>query len=127
MLLETQRASALVLSGLSGSNAWLSWHLHPPCFDGFDGFRVLLFLGILSLLSPLVSATTNSNAVSIFNLPLQSNTANYTFALTIPGGSTDLYFHLAGPTAYSWIAVGTGSEMADSMMIVMYSNTDGTS
>lgn len=65
--------------------------------------------------------------MSIFNLPLQSNTANYTFALNIPDGSTDLYFHLAGPTAYSWIAVGTGSEMADSMMFVMYSNADGTS
>lgn len=65
--------------------------------------------------------------MSIFNLPLPPNTANYTFALTIPDGSTDLYFHLSGPTAYSWIAVGTGSEIADSMMFVMYSNADGSS
>lgn len=65
--------------------------------------------------------------MSIFNLPLSSNTANYTFALTIPDGSADLYFRLSGPAAYSWIAVGTGSRMADSMMFVIYSNAHGSS
>lgn len=74
-----------------------------------------------------VSAASNSNAASIFNLPLNQNSANYTFALNIPDGSTDLYFHLSGPTDYSWIAVGTGERMKNSLMIVLYSNADGTS
>lgn len=100
----------------------------PPVWTGLTAWLTkCCSSGILSLLIPLVAATTNLNAVSIFNLSLQSNTANYTFALNIPDGSTDLYFHLAGPTAYSWIAVGTGSEMANSMMFVMYSDAAGTS
>jgi hypothetical protein len=73
-----------------------------------------------------VSAASTSNAASIFNLPVKSG-SNYTFALNIPDGSTDLYFHLSGPTSYSWIAVGTGSKMQDSLMIVIYSNADGSS
>lgn len=76
---------------------------------------------------PLRIGHDGLETVSIFNLPLQSNTANYTVALTIPNGSTDLYFHLSGPTAYSWISVGTRSEMADSMVFVMYPNVDGSS
>lgn len=35
-----------------------------------------------------------------------------------------LAFHMSGPSKHSWIAVGTGTEMQDSMMFVLYS--DGT-
>lgn len=82
--------------------------------------------GLLSFFTPAVSAASTTNGASIYNLPLGSN-SNYTFALNIPDDSTDLYFHLSGPTSYSWLAVGTGSEMKDSLMIVAYSNADGKS
>jgi hypothetical protein len=71
-------------------------------------------------------AASNSDAASIFNLPLKQN-SNYTFALNIPDGSSDLYLHLSGPTDYSWVAVGTGNQMKDSLMFVLYSDTNGKS
>ena len=82
--------------------------------------------GLLSLLTPSVSAASTTNAASIYNLQLGSS-SNYTFALNIPDDSADLYFHLSGPTSYSWLAVGTGNEMKDSLMIVVYSSADGKS
>lgn len=82
--------------------------------------------GIFSYLTSTVSAASTSDAASIYNLPLGSN-SNYTFALNIPDDSTDLYFHLSGPASYSWLAVGTGSEMKDSLMIVLYSSANGKS
>jgi hypothetical protein len=65
--------------------------------------------------------------VSTFTLPLGSNSENYTFALNIPDNSSDVYFHLSGPTLYSWVAVGTGQEMKNSLMILLYSDASGKS
>ncbi|KAJ5894540.1 hypothetical protein N7495_006231, partial [Penicillium taxi] len=85
-----------------------------------------LTAGLVSCLFVVVYASSSSNAASIFNLPLQQNSANYTFALNIPDDSTDIYLHLSGPADYSWIAVGTGAGMQSSHMIIIYSNADGT-
>lgn len=63
---------------------------------------------------------------SVFILPLNDGSENYTFGINIPSNSQDLYFHLSGPARYSWIAVGTGSVMKDSLMFVMYSDAHGT-
>ena len=82
--------------------------------------------GLFSYLTPTVSAESTANAASIYNLPLGSN-PNYTFALNIPDGSSDMYFHLSGPASYSWLAVGTGREMKNSLMIVLYSDASGKS
>lgn len=38
-----------------------------------------------------------------------------------------LSYHMSGPSRHSWIAVGTGSEMQDSMMFVLYSTGTGNS
>ncbi|OQD85222.1 hypothetical protein PENANT_c010G11750 [Penicillium antarcticum] len=88
------------------------------------GGVALWLLGLFFPFFAVGSVHSSSNAASIFNLPLQQN-SNFTFALNIPDDSTDLYFHLSGPTAYSWVAVGTGSEMKNSLMIVLYSNAHG--
>ncbi|RHZ55405.1 cytochrome and DOMON domain-containing protein [Aspergillus thermomutatus] len=72
-----------------------------------------------------LAAEEASTAVSTFTLPLGSNAENYTFALNLPENSSDVYFHLSGPTSYSWVAVGTGQEMKNSLMILLYSDASG--
>ncbi|KAJ6105048.1 hypothetical protein N7486_003737 [Penicillium sp. IBT 16267x] len=89
------------------------------------GSRVILYLLAFFPHFAIIPAASQSNAASIFNLPLNQN-LNFTFALNIPDDSSDLYFHLSGPTDYSWVAVGTGSKMKDSLMIVLYCSADGT-
>ncbi|KAI2746649.1 hypothetical protein DTO013E5_150 [Penicillium roqueforti] len=87
--------------------------------------EVVILLGHLFHSIALASAVSDSTTTSIFNLPLSQNQANFIFAINIPDGSTDLYFHMSGPTDYSWIAVGTGNEMKDSLMFVIYSKANG--
>lgn len=38
----------------------------------------------------------------------------------------DLYFHFSGPSGNSWMAVGIGNEMQDSLMFVAYASSNGT-
>ncbi|EPS30423.1 hypothetical protein PDE_05374 [Penicillium oxalicum 114-2] len=83
-----------------------------------------LLTGLSLLATQTVRVVSATESASVYNYPLGSK-ANYTFALNIPDGSNDLHFHLSGPASYSWIAVGTGDEMADSMMILVYSSADG--
>lgn len=40
-------------------------------------------------------------------------------------GSGNIYFQIQGPTTYSWIALATGTRMADSNMFVMYQDGNG--
>ncbi|KAJ5587478.1 uncharacterized protein N7459_003243 [Penicillium hispanicum] len=85
----------------------------------------VFLLSLFSHLFFLVSADSSSpNGASIFNLPVKQN-SNYTFALNIPDDSAQLYLHLSGPTDYSWLAVGTGSEMKNSLMFIVYANAKG--
>lgn len=87
-------------------------------------------LGFLCLLlSSLVLGQRDNNIqndpISVFVTSPGSGSENYVFALNIPKNSEDIYFHLSGPDAYSWIAVGTGSEMRDSLMFIAYLNSTG--
>lgn len=75
----------------------------------------------------LASADTDTSPASVFILSLDNNDQNYTFAVNIPEDSEDVYFHLSGPADYSWIAVGTGTEMKDSLMVLLYSSASGNS
>jgi hypothetical protein len=88
------------------------------------------FLGVLCLaLASLVLGQTNSDIqndpISVFVTSPGSGSGNYVFALNVPSNSEDIYFHLSGPADYSWIAVGTGSEMRDSLMFIAYLNSTG--
>lgn len=87
-------------------------------------------LGLLCLaLSSLVLGQTNTNIqndpISVFVTSPGSGSGNYVFALNVPSNSEDIYFHLSGPDAYQWIAVGTGSEMKNSLMFIAYLNSTG--
>ncbi|KAI0881669.1 putative iron reductase domain protein [Annulohypoxylon maeteangense] len=60
---------------------------------------------------------SNKTAGSVFVTPEQ----NLAFALNVPDDSTtDLYFSLMMTTSTSWGAIGLGSHMAGSLMLVVY-------
>jgi hypothetical protein len=89
-------------------------------------FFIVLFSGIPTL-ALAQQNSDNQLPTSVFILPLDNGSDNYTFALNLPSNSEDIYFHLSGPAAYSWIAVGTGSEMKDSLMLLVYLDSVGSS
>lgn len=53
------------------------------------------------------------------------STPQFAFALNVAENTNDLYFYLSGPSSASWIAVGTGSLMTNSMMFVVYTAANG--
>ena len=46
---------------------------------------------------------------------------NFTFTITA-NTNGDIWFSMAAPATYGWFAVGTGSQMAGSLMFVAYGN-----
>ena len=53
--------------------------------------------------------------------------SNLTVSINIPATNTndDLFFHLEGPNSGSWYGFGFGTEMAGSLLFVMYTSADG--
>ena len=43
------------------------------------------------------------------------------FSLSLASDSSDVYMYFASP-AYSWVGVGFGGEMRNSLMLIMYPN-----
>ena len=119
MLLFTRISASFSLFGQSGSCQHVSVYAlltQPGCFAG-----------LLFDISSLVSAQSAPSPGIVFNYPLGPSSGNFTFALNIPDDSADLYFHLSGPTSYSWVAVGTGNEMKNSLMMIVYAGASGKS
>lgn len=48
------------------------------------------------------------------------------FSVNVANDSSDVYFYFASP-AYSWVGVGFGRQMENSLMLIMYPNADGNS
>jgi hypothetical protein len=48
------------------------------------------------------------------------------FSVNIANDSSDVYFYFASP-AYSWVGVGFGAQMENSLMLIMYPDADGNS
>lgn len=48
------------------------------------------------------------------------------FSVNIANDSSDVYLYFTSP-AYSWVGVGFGSKMENSLMFIMYPNADGDS
>ncbi|KAF1922453.1 iron reductase domain protein [Didymella exigua CBS 183.55] len=46
------------------------------------------------------------------------------FSINIANDSSDVYFYFASP-AYSWVGVGFGQQMEDSLMLIIYPDADG--
>jgi hypothetical protein len=71
---------------------------------------------------PADSALAQSNS-STFSTSFGYPSQNFTFSLTVNrNGNT--WFRLAGPSWWSWIAVGTGTQMSGSMMFFVYQNNN---
>ncbi|RMZ73610.1 integral membrane [Pyrenophora seminiperda CCB06] len=66
------------------------------------------------------TTTTNTTAASTFYL----DKTETQFSINIADDSDDVFIYFTSP-AYSWVGVGFGSEMKDSLMIVMYQSGDG--
>jgi hypothetical protein len=54
------------------------------------------------------------------------------FGLAVPettaaadDGSGDIFFRISAPTSYAWVALGTGTSMSDSNILVMYQDGSG--
>ncbi|KAF3036592.1 hypothetical protein E8E12_007455 [Didymella heteroderae] len=64
--------------------------------------------------------TTFVPAASTFYIP-ETETQ---FSVNIANDSSDVYFYFASP-AYSWVGVGFGRQMENSLMLIMYPDADG--
>lgn len=110
---------------------FFNWEFYVHTLASVATMKIFNSLKILYLALPsLVFAQTNINniqnePISAFVTSAGSGSSDYVFALNIPSNSEDIYFHLSGPAAYSWIAVGTGSRMKNSLMFLAYLNATG--
>lgn len=91
----------------------------------FVNYLGLLCLALSSLVRGQMNTDIQNDPISVFVTTPGSGSGNYVFALNVPSNSEDIYFHLSGPDAYQWIAVGTGSEMKNSLMFIAYLNSTG--
>lgn len=78
---------------------------------------------------PLFTSTVcqNDGSAAVYISSLKTSPGNLTFALNVadPAVSEDVYFHISGPSSYSYIGIGTGTVMQDSLIFVMYPNSTG--
>ncbi|EOA85284.1 uncharacterized protein SETTUDRAFT_20797 [Exserohilum turcica Et28A] len=75
-----------------------------------------------------VEAPASPILIPVILLAIQLNLqpeGNLTFALSAVNDTGDTFIHLSGPTAYQWIAIGTGSRMRGSVMLIVYKNETG--
>ncbi|CAK7205418.1 hypothetical protein SEUCBS139899_008189 [Sporothrix eucalyptigena] len=70
----------------------------------------------LALLAPAVAASVSNIHIS------QLGT---TIAINLPPNNNDINFYMTAPTYYSWVAMGFGSQMANSLMLIAYPASDG--
>lgn len=75
-------------------------------------------------LSPLKHTRESGSNSSLSAFVYNTVYGNITFAVTAVEDAGDLYFHLEAPADNSWVAVGTGSEMAGSVMWIVYRSGD---
>jgi len=102
-------ARKLVLSAALGESSPL-WLGHP-CD------RSNIFPAVLNL-----ATADSSTRPAVSNLYISD--AQVTIAINLPPNSNDLNFYIQSPTWYSYFALGIGSEMANSLMLVVYSAAD---
>lgn len=94
---------------------------------------VLSLSTLVSMFSTLVSAHVNDTAPGSNDTVLVPAASTFylsqtetQFSINIANDSSDVYFYFASP-AYSWVGVGFGSHMQNSLMLVMYPDADGNS
>nr|POE62944.1 hypothetical protein CFP56_03847 [Quercus suber] len=87
---------------------------------------VLLALASTPLLAT-ADSTNSSSSVFVYTSPDTTTNAQFVFALSASPSTGDLYFHMSAPAGNSWMAVGFGTQMADSLMFVVYPDSAGDS
>lgn len=79
----------------------------------------ILFISTLTLAQ---ANTAFVPAASTFYIP-ETETQ---FSVNVANDSSDVYLYFSSP-ADSWVGVGFGTHMRDSLMLIMYPDADGTS
>lgn len=85
-----------------------------------------LLLLLLSLLTFSVTADDTSNATSSVFVYNGTSGEQFVFALNVEQDTGDLYMHMSCPAGNSWMGVGIGDEMKDSLMFVAYASSNGS-
>ncbi|KAH7091395.1 hypothetical protein FB567DRAFT_589286 [Paraphoma chrysanthemicola] len=83
-------------------------------------FGALVALLSLSLFACAQDTNTSITPASTFFL----DKTDTQFSINIANDSSDVYIYFTSP-AYSWVGVGIGGQMANSLMFIMYPNGDG--
>lgn len=67
----------------------------------------------------ILAQQNTTSPVFVYRSKSMTQDLVFTMSITIEG---DFAFRMSGPSSNSWIAVGTGDEMKDSLMLVAYGN-----
>ncbi|KAF2134777.1 iron reductase domain protein [Dothidotthia symphoricarpi CBS 119687] len=86
---------------------------------------VVLF-GFLSTLVQAQNTTAQNTTASVSASTFFLEETETQFSLNIANDSDDVFVYFTSP-AYSWVGVGFGDKMEDSLMFVMYPNEEGDS
>ncbi|KAK1917997.1 hypothetical protein P3342_000715 [Pyrenophora teres f. teres] len=78
-----------------------------------------LFATLVSGQNTTITTTTNNTAASTFYLAKTETQ----FSVNIADDSDDVFIYFASP-AYSWVGVGFGGKMEDSLMMIMYQSAN---
>jgi Cytochrome domain of cellobiose dehydrogenase len=97
-------------------------------YNALVGFGMCLSLSIRSVQSR--NGVADQNIASAAHAVSSQCHSNACFEMSIPdatskSGSGDVFYQISGPTSYGWIAMGTGSQMKGSNMIIIYTNSNG--
>ncbi|KAF2020748.1 iron reductase domain protein [Aaosphaeria arxii CBS 175.79] len=89
-----------------------------------QGLKMLsiVFAALATILS-IARAESSINSSFVYNT---GRTGSLAFAVVPVQYDGSLYFHLEVPAEYSWVAIGTGDQMAGSLMWVAYRSRNGT-
>lgn len=93
--------------------------------DKFTYRQIVLALATCSTLLVFAQSTIPSSTF-VYSGDF-TGSSNLTFAVNLAQDSQDMFIYLSGPSSASWLAIGTGSEMKDSLIFIVYSSTDDKS
>lgn len=81
-----------------------------------------------SILTAAALTALTQSTLTLADVQKYCPSSNICYRVAVPeaaaaSGSGNLYFQIEAPTSYTWVALGTGSQMRGSYMFIMY--TDG--
>lgn len=89
-------------------------------------FRSVTHLSLLLCFNLCYSiAASDANRGVVFVTDTSGADDPFVFALNVDNDGDDFYFHMSAPSNRAWMSVGTGEEMDNSFMIVVYAGSNG--